>query len=96
MNQPEQSVFPVVVYGGSTAASMSGGENSSACPDSLASIFRDAVVVYDIQAIEIPSEARGQVNTALQPTGSQAPTAERHLSAPEPTESALNVNDGIS
>lgn len=72
MNQPEQPVFPIVVYCGSTAASMSGGENSSACPDSLASIFRDAVLVFDVQAVEIPWEARGPANTALQSPGSQA------------------------
>ena len=72
MNQLNASEFPVVVYGGSTAASMSGGENTSACPDSLASIIRDAVVVYDVQVVEYPVEADEPANTALQPTGGKA------------------------
>lgn len=56
MNQVEQWAFPIVVYGGSTAAFVSGSENSSACPDSLAAMFRDAVVLYDVPAVERPAE----------------------------------------
>ena len=67
MNQLRASVLPVVVYGGSTAASMSGGENSSACPDSLASICRDVIIVYDVLVLERPPEGGEPANTALQP-----------------------------
>lgn len=72
MNQREEHLFPIVVYGGSTAASMSGVENTSACPDALASILRDAVILYEVGTIEGPAQASEPFNTALQPTGGKA------------------------
>jgi len=69
MNQLEPRVYQIVVYAGSTAASVSGSENSSACPDSLASMFRDVVVLNEVTVVKIPAEPSGLANTALQPTG---------------------------
>lgn len=72
MNDHKQLPFPIVVYGGSTAASTSGSENSSACPDSLASMFRDAVVVYELSTADVLAQPGGPGKTTLQPTGGKA------------------------
>lgn len=73
MSQREEPFPRVFLYGGSTAASMASAENSSARPDALASIVRDAVTLYCVGVIRSPADAEGPADTALQPSCGSVP-----------------------
>ena len=65
LSSPEFEVYP---YQGTTAAYMAPVESSTACPDSLASMVRDAITFLELPVsigIEYPD---GASDTALQPT----------------------------
>jgi len=58
MRHLEKISFPIQRYAGSSGSPVSAGSDSTARPDSLASMLRDWVILYDLLVIQAPAEGQ--------------------------------------